>query len=157
VGLPVWKKVVVKDHPARIPRWPYLLFRGTTACLGILGVAQAVFAGSFLSGHYDVLRVHLVTAMVMVAVAVVQAVIAVFLRRAGGPRSVLLVGLLFPVLVAGQGGLGMGRVLGLHVPLGVLFVVGLLRLAAWAWRTPLPARAQPVDTARDSRPVGAMS
>ena len=147
----------MKDHPARIPRWPYLLFRGTTACLGILSVAQAAFAGIFLSGHYDVLMAHLATAMVMVAVAVVQAVTALFLRRAGGPRSVLLVGLLFPLLVAGQGGLGMGRVLSLHVPLGVLFVVGLLRLAAWAWRTPLPARTQRVDTARDSQPVGALS
>jgi len=147
----------VKDHPARIPRWPYLLFRGTTACLGILSVAQAAFAGSFLSGHYDVLMAHLVTAMVMVAVAVVQAVTTVFLRRAGGPRSVLLVGLLFPLIVAGQGGLGMERVLSLHVPLGVFLVVGLLRLAAWAWRTPLPARTQEIDTARDSRPVGALS
>jgi hypothetical protein len=134
-----------------------VLFRGTTASLGILSVAQATLAGSFLSGHYDVLMMHLMTAMVMVAVAVVQAVIAVFLRRAGAPRSVLLVALLFPLLLAGQAGLGMGRVLALHVPLGVLLVVGLLRLAAWAWRTPLPARAQTVSAAQDGRPVEALS
>lgn len=156
-GLPAWKKVLVKDHPARVPRWPYLLCRGTTASLGLLGVAQAAFAGSFLSGHYDVLRVHLVAAMVMVAVAVVQAVAVVFLRRAGGPRPVMLLGLAFPVILAGQGGLGMGRVLGLHVPLGVLAVVGLLRLAAWVWRTPLPARVRAADTARHNRPVEALS
>jgi hypothetical protein len=147
----------VTEDSARVPRWPYVLFRGTTASLGILSVAQAALAGSFLNGHYDVLMAHLVTAMVMVAIAVVQAVTAVFLRRAGGPRSVLLVGLLFPFLVAGQGGLGMGRVLGLHVPLGVLLVVGLLRLAAWAWRTPLPVRVQTAGTAQESRIVGAPS
>jgi len=147
----------VKDHPARVPRWPYVLCRGTTASLAALGVAEAAFAGSFLSGHYDMVMVHSVTAMVMVALAVVQAVAVVFLRRAGGPRSVLLFGLAFPVILAGLSGLGMVRVLGLHVPLGVLAVVGLLRLAAWVWRTPLPAGVQPAGTARENRPVGALS
>jgi hypothetical protein len=130
------------------PRWPYVLFRGTTASLGALSVAQAAFAGSFLNGHYDLLRAHLVTAIGMVAIALAQAVVAVFLRRAGAPASVLLLSLVFPVLLAGQGGLGIGRVLGLHVPIGALVVVGLLRLAAWAWRTPLPDQVQPADRAR---------
>jgi hypothetical protein len=147
----------VTTDPAVRPRWPHLLFRGTTVCLGVLSMTQAVLAGSFLGGHYNALMAHLVTAGVMMAVAVVQAVVVVFLRRAGGPRSVLLLGLLFPLLLAGQGALGMGRVLGLHVPLGVLFVVGLLRLAAWAWRTPLPARAHVASTVQDSPVVGALS
>jgi hypothetical protein len=147
----------VTTHPVVRPRWPHLLFRGTTACLGVLSVVQAALAGRFLGGQYDALRAHLVTAGVMVAVAVVQAVIVVFLRRAGGPRPVLLIGLLFPLLLAGQGGLGMGRVLVLHVPLGVLFVVGLLRLAAWAWRTPLPVRVDAAGTAQDSPVVGTLS
>jgi hypothetical protein len=125
--------------------------------LGLLGVAQAVLAGSFLSGHYDALTVHLTTAMVMVAVAVVQAVGVVVLRRAGGPRSVMLLGLAFPVILAGLTGLGMTRVVALHVPLAVLSVVGLLRLAAWVWRTPLPARVPMADTVHPDRPVGALS
>lgn len=141
-------------HPAPVPRWPYLLFRGTTASLGVLSVAEAAFAGSFLNGHYDLLRAHLVTAMVMIAIALAQAATTVFLRRAGAPRSVLLAGLVLPVVLAAQSGLGTGRVLGLHVPLGVLMVVGLLRLAAWAWRTPLPDRVQAVEPART---VGARS
>jgi hypothetical protein len=146
----------VRD-PGRVRRWPYLLCRGTTAGLGLLGVAQAAFAGSFLSGHYDALRVHLTTAMVMVALAVVQAVAVVVLRRAGGPRSVMLLGLAFPVILTGLSGLGMGRVLTLHVPLGVLAVVGLFRLAAWVWRTPLPARVAVADAVRRDRPVGVVS
>lgn len=145
------------DHPPRVRRWPYVLFRGTTASLAALGLAQAAIAGGFLSGHYDALMVHLVTAMVMVAVAVVQAVTAVFLRRAGGPRSVMLAGLLLPLPLAAQGGLGMERVLGLHVPLGVLVVVAILRLAAWAWRAPLPTRVRAADMVRENRPVGALS
>ncbi|MBP2707807.1 hypothetical protein JOL79_28905 [Microbispora sp. RL4-1S] len=145
----------VRDS-GRVRRWPYLLCRGTTAGLGALGVAQAVFAGSFLGGHYDALRVHSTTALVMVAVAVVQAAGVVVMRRAGGPWSVLLFGLAFPVILGGLTGLGMGRVLTLHVPLGVLAVVGLLRLAAWVWRTPVPARAQAAGRVHD-RPVGALS
>ena len=141
----------------RVRRWPYLLCRGTTAALGLLGVVQAFLAGSFLSGHYDALALHLTTAMLMVAVAVVQAVGVVVLRRAGGPRSVLLLGLAFPVILGGLTGLGMTRVVALHVPLGVLAVVGLLRLAAWVWRTPLPARVPVASTAHADRPVGALS
>jgi hypothetical protein len=155
------REVVVTDNgargPGRVRRWPYLLCRGTTAGLGLLGVAQTAVAGSFLSGHYGALTVHLTAGMVMVAVAVVQAIGVVVLRRAGGPRSVMLLGLAFPVILAGLTALGMTRVLVLHVPLAVLSVVGLLRLAAWVWRTPLPARAQPADAVRSDRPVGALS
>jgi len=148
----------MKDHPARVPRWPYLLVRGTSTSLGVLAVAQAVFAGSFLDGRYDMLAVHATTAAAMVAVAVVQAVTVVFLYRAGGPRRIMLAGLLIPLILAGQAGLGMARVVSLHVPLGVLMVVGLLRLAAWAWRMPLPARAaHPVGAVPDDRRVGALS
>lgn len=141
----------------RVRRWPYLLCRGTTAALGLLAVAQAVLAGSFLSGYYGALRVHLISAMVMVALAVVQAVGVVVMRRAGGPRSVLLLGLAFPVILAGLTALGMTRAVALHVPLGVLAVVGLLRLAAWVWRTPLPGRVRAVAPIPSDRPVGALS
>ncbi len=144
-------------NSGRVRRWPYLLCRGTTAGLGLLGVAQAVLAGSFLSGRYDALAVHLTVAMVMVGVAVVQAVGVVVLRRTGGSRSVLLFGLAFPVILGGLTALGMTRVVALHVPLAVLAVVGLLRLAAWVWRTPLPARTPMADTVRPERPVGARS
>ena len=143
-------------EPVRVRRWPYLLCRATTVALAALAVAQAVLAGSFLSGHYDALKVHLTVAMVMVALAVVQAVGVVVLRRAGGPRSAMLLGLAFPLVLTGLTVLGMTRVLALHVPLAVLAVVGLLRLAAWVWRAPLPARSR-AETARHDRPVGALS
>jgi hypothetical protein len=116
-------------------RWPRVLCRVTTVVLVVLGVAQATVAGSYLSGHYDALRVHLVLGMVMVGVAVVQAVGVVFLRRAGAGRAVLVAGLLLPLMLAGQAALGMSRVVGLHTPLGVLVVAGIVQLAAAVWRT----------------------
>jgi hypothetical protein len=79
--------------------------------------------------------------MVMVGVAVVQAVGVVFLRRAGAGRPVLVAGLLLPVMLAGQGALGMSRVVGVHTPLGVMVVVGIVQLTAAVWRT-RPAGAQ---------------
>src|SRR5258705_11759924 len=106
-------------------RTAHVLIRGTTIALAALAVAQVAFAGSFLSGHYPVLRWHLVTGMAMVAVAHLQAGAVLLPGRRERPRVVLIAGLVLPLVVAGQGALGMGRVLGLHVPLGGLPVVGV--------------------------------
>ena len=38
------------------------------------------------------------------------------------------------VVETGQFFLGLGRLIGLHVPLGVAIVVGVVLLAQWAWR-----------------------
>jgi hypothetical protein len=120
-------------------RWPYLICRGTTAALALLGVGQAVLAGGFLAGHYDMLRMHLYSGVAMVAVAVVQTVAVLFLWRAGGPREIVRIGLLLPVALAAQAALGMTHILLLHVPIGAFMVVGLVRLMRVVWRD-LPAR-----------------
>ncbi|TVT21079.1 hypothetical protein FNH05_34160 [Amycolatopsis rhizosphaerae] len=122
-------------------RWPFLLLRATTVVLAALALVQTALAGGFLAGHYDALKMHSMTGMTMGALAVAQAVAAVFLWRAGGPRAVLVGGLALPVLLAGQVLLGMTRVLIVHVPVGALLVAGILRMAAWVWRAPLPSRA----------------
>jgi hypothetical protein len=31
---------------------------------------------------------------------------------------------------------GYGRILAVHVPLGVLIIVGIVKLLTWAWRAP---------------------
>ncbi len=118
-----------------------IAFRVTATGLAVLGLAQASIAGSFLNGHYDMLRVHLMAAMVMVSVAVAQAVVGVLLARAGQATGwVVRASVALPVAVAGQGVLGMYRVLGLHVPLGVLVVASSVALAVWSWRPRPSAR-----------------
>jgi hypothetical protein len=115
-------------------RWPYLILRGTTAALALLGVSQAVLAGGFLAGHYDMLRMHLYSGVAMVVVALVQTITVIFLRRAGGPAEVVRVGLILPVALAVQAALGMTHILLLHVPIGAFMVVGLVRMMRWVWR-----------------------
>jgi hypothetical protein len=121
-------------------RWPYLICRGTTAGLALLGVGQAVLAGGFLAGHYDMLRMHLYSGVAMVVLALVQTVAVLFLRRAGGPAEVVRIGLILPVALAAQAALGMTHILLLHVPIGAFMVVGLVRMMRWVWRD-LPAEA----------------
>jgi hypothetical protein len=57
-------------------------------------------------------------------------------------------------MLAGQAALGMFHLLVLHIPLGVLMVTGATRLAASAWRTPLPGRAGPGGAAAGGTPSG---
>ena len=115
-------------------RWPYLILRGTTAALALLGVGQAVLAGGFLAGHYDMLRMHLYSGVSMVVLALVQTVTVLFLRRAGGPAEVVRIGLILPVVLAAQAALGMTHILLLHVPIGAFMMLGLLRMMRWVWR-----------------------
>jgi hypothetical protein len=114
--------------------WPRLLTRVTTAVLAVQVLLQPVLAGGFLSGHYDLLRLHMINGSSMVVVALVQGVASVFLYRAGAPRSVLTHGFMVPLALAAQAALGQFRLLVLHVPIGVLMAIGILQLAVESWR-----------------------
>jgi hypothetical protein len=133
-------------------------FRAAATGQAALGLAQASIAGSFLNGHYDMLRVHLTAAMVMVGLAVVQAIVGVMLGRLGqAPGWVVRASVVLPVAVAGQGMLGMYRMLGLHVPLGVLVVAASAGLAAWSWRPGPATRTGADERAEATRPAGVAS
>lgn len=121
-------------------RWPYLILRGTTAGLALLGVGQAVLAGGFLTGHYDMLTMHLYSGVSMVVLALVQTITVFFVRRAGGPAEVVRIGLVLPVTLAAQAALGVTHILLLHIPIGVFMVAGLVRLMRFVWRD-LPEEA----------------
>jgi uncharacterized membrane protein YoaT (DUF817 family) len=120
--------------------WPYLICRGTTAALALLALGEAVLAGGFLSGHHDLVRVHLYSGVAMIVVAVVQTVAVLFLRRITGSTELVQIGLLVPVLLLAEGALGATHILLLHVPIGVLMVIGTFRMMSWVWRA-LPEEA----------------
>ncbi|MGW4824764.1 hypothetical protein ACWEP4_39085 [Streptomyces sp. NPDC004227] len=99
---------------------------------------QAVLAGRFLSGDYDMLTAHAVNASVIVAVGLVQVVVAVLYWRPGrGPGWPAAVSAVLLVAEAGQAVLGYQRTLGVHVPLGVALIAAGLLLLVQVWR-PLP-------------------
>ena len=85
-----------------------------------LVLAQAALAGQFLAGHGAWLRVHETNAGIIQLVGLVQLVVAILLWRPGrGPGWPALASLALLLAEEFQIGFGYGRVLALHVPLGV--------------------------------------
>lgn len=113
-------------------------------------IGQPVFAGVYLSGDFDGLRLHVVGANVVTSLGYLQLIAAIVtwvrLRRAWP-----FVGTL--VLVAAetvQYSAGMEGALWLHLPLGVLTIAALAVLFIAVWRQPLMRRPryprEPVPT-----------
>ncbi|WP_197281177.1 MULTISPECIES: hypothetical protein [unclassified Mycobacterium] len=133
-------------------RWPRVVARAISATLAVLAVAQAVFAGSFLGGQYNALLLHSAGAKVTTVLSVVQVAVLVIVNRTGGPRWPIAVGALVTILFVAEFASGELRLTGLHVPLGVLLIVGILQLTASVWRLPLtaPSPSRRPDVIRES-------
>lgn len=98
--------------------------------LGLVAV-QALSAGFLMSGYGRALAIHAAVALALQAGALVQAIVALSLRRRQRvPASVAAtsVGLLLFVFL--QMGLGHNRIYWLHVPIGVGLFGGLIRQTA---------------------------
>lgn len=129
-------------------RRPLILCRITSAILVTMVIAQAFLAGAFLNGYYDALNLHLINAMALIAVALIQTAGAAAITLAGGGRRLLVHAISIPVMLIVQSMLGFSRLVGLHVPVGVLLVVGIVQFSMSVFRVPLPARgtsARPRD------------
>jgi hypothetical protein len=106
-------------------------------CEAVFALAQAVLAGGFLAGHYDFLAMHKENATITGIAGIVVILTAVLLwKPGGGPGWPIAVSAVLFAAEAGQIILGYGRVLAVHVPLGVLIIVGIGTLLMWAWRAP---------------------
>lgn len=99
-------------------------------------LTQAVFAGRFLAGSYGMLQAHLDNANFGVSsISAIQIIVAVLYWRPGGGRGwPVLASLALTGAEAIQITLGLNRVLGVHVPLGVLIIVAAGWFAIWTWR-----------------------
>lgn len=120
-----------------------LSLRITTAVQSILMLAQTALAGGFMGGHFDMLALHGTLGRVITVVALLTAVAAYFVRRFGGPASILPASLVMLVALVGQIALGLARSIALHVLLGVILACALTLLTQRAFTTPLPARTSP--------------
>lgn len=111
-----------------------LTLRVITSVHVVVTFGQSVFAGSYLSGDYDMLARHALGADVVTSLGYVQLAVAIVLWILGGPRwpavaTVLLVG-----AETGQYFAGMAGALDLHIPLGVAIMAGALLTGVTLWR-----------------------
>ncbi|MFB7513189.1 hypothetical protein [Streptomyces sp. NPDC056144] len=122
-----------------------LSLRVTAILLAALMLFQAALAGGFLGGHYDMLALHGTSARVLTVTALLTAIAAYFVRRAGGPKAPLTFAAVLVVAFVGQIALGLGRVVSFHVLFGAVLTAGVALLTHRALTTPLPARSQAPD------------
>ncbi|OXM60541.1 hypothetical protein [Amycolatopsis vastitatis] len=115
------------------------VLRAVTGAHVVAITGQPVFAGVYLSGDYDGLRLHSAGADVVTSLGYAQLIVAIVvwvrLRRAGPFLATAAVAAAETV----QYFAGLDGALWLHLPLGVLTIAGLVVLAVAVWRTSLEA------------------
>lgn len=132
--------------------WAWWPLRIIAAIQAVVILDQAVFAGQFLSGEFGALARHRENATFAGLATIAMVVAAVLLRwPGGGPIWPLPVCAGLFGLIALQIAMGYGRVLTVHVPLGVAIITASLFILVRAWR-PVLTRSSPAAIAQD-RPV----
>lgn len=126
-------------------RWPLSLLRLVVTTHALAVFTQPVLAGQFLSGHFDFVAVHGAVAHVIALLSLTQVVAALLLKFPGrGPLWPLWMSLLVLLAEGLQVGVGYGRVLSLHVPLGVAIAVVMTTTLLGVWRIrPRDGRERP--------------
>jgi hypothetical protein len=115
-------------------RWTVWVLRGSATIHALAAFGQAVLAGRFLSGDYAMLGLHAENAS-LVGLSGFALLVAALLhwRPGGGPGRVALACLALSAAEVVQIVLGYGRVLGVHVPLGVAIIATAVGVLVWAW------------------------
>jgi hypothetical protein len=126
------------NQATRTVPWTHWLLRAAVTIEAVLAIAQPIFIGTFLQGHYDALASHQANATI-VAVAAFAMVVAAGLhwRLGRGPVRVVVACVVNLAAIVVQVASGYARALAIHIPLGVLIVAASMLLLVWAWR---PAR-----------------
>lgn len=97
------------------------ILRLVLICHGLAVFTQSVFAGQFLSGADAPVKFHELTGWIILAISAIQIVMAAVLMRSGITSLWLVFGSVFVFFAEGmQVGTGYGRLLSLHIPLGVV-------------------------------------
>ena len=97
-------------------------------------LAQAVFAGQFLSGIDSPVVFHAWTAWFILGLSAAQIILSVSFLKLGGPLWLVIASLFIFIAEGLQTGTGYGRFLGVHIPLGVFVFGAVIWLMIWAFR-----------------------
>jgi hypothetical protein len=145
-------------------RFPESGGRGTVGSVGLMlrwaalvhllaVFTQPVLAGRFLSGDYPMLYLHWLVAIALVSASGLQVVLAAVFRKVGGAGWPLRAAARILVLEGLQFYLGLHRILGLHVPLGVALAVWVTTFTTRLWREPIgPGAASARPDGEATRP-----
>lgn len=110
------------------------MLRAIATVHGVAIFAQAVSAGRYLIGDYDMLAVHNLGAEVVFGLGLAQLVAALVLWGLGGPRWPSVVSLALALGEVGQVFAGLAGALDLHVPLGGALITGAVVMLVALWR-----------------------
>ena len=138
-------------HPDRAPRATLWALRAGLSAHAASAVAQPLLIGAYLDGNFDLLASHRANGQVVLPVTLLlagAAALAYAVAGRGAWHPVAALATLF-LLEGVQIGMGYARVLTLHLPLGILIVVGSAALAWWSWT----GRARRSRPPRAARPV----
>jgi hypothetical protein len=138
------------------PAWPRWALRLSLTVAALLLLSQSITAGLFLAdigGAFPLHRENATVAGIALMVAFVAALLCV--RLCSDARWPICATLGMLALMSLQAFAGYRSLTALHVPLGVLTIVGALALAAWSWMPrpvaapePAHARAGQADVAQ---------
>jgi hypothetical protein len=105
------------------------------ACLhAVLICLQPIFAGIYLDGSPEGLRMHEPTGHVLVYLGLAQLLAAIIWWRTGGRWIAPVVSLLIVTGEVFQVVVGYSRQLAIHIPLGITLVAGTIAFAFWISR-----------------------
>ena len=125
------------DHSAAAvrpaPRWPIAIVRALSVVVLLQVLVQAALAGGFVTGDVGLLGLHSANGILLVLTTTALLPATVLLRWPGrGPWWPIVLSVALWWLVAVQVGLGFGRQVGAHIPLGVAIMGMISGFTGWA-------------------------
>src|SRR5262245_54230724 len=143
--------------PDQGPRASLQVLRVVAVLHSLAFLAQPVFAGGYLMGDVDSLTQHRINAGIVTALDLAQLICAIVYFWGGRGRAwPIWASLAIALLVEVQVGMGFGRVLVVHLPLGVSLTVGQILITLWLFKAGAsaarPRRPRRRRRARRGRP-----
>jgi hypothetical protein len=125
----------------QVPGWAVWSLRVIALGVAVLVFGQPVLAGLFVTGDVGMLRLHSTSAGFITTLAFLQFAAAILVWRPGrGPSWPIWASLAFFLAAEVQAALGYARVVGLHIPLGVLLFGFAVVMVIATWSPKLQVR-----------------
>lgn len=133
------------------PRASLHVLRWIAVTHSLVMLLQPVLAGIYLSGEVDALASHGINALIVTGVGAFQLFAAIpYVWKGRGPWWALNATIAVVLITEVQVGMGFGRLVAVHIPLGVSLIASQILLTVWLFR-PSAAVARPRKPSRKDR------